>query len=282
MAIDFTSATHSCTPFDWSPIGAASSQSAIAALFAGFVFTGIIVILTVQSHSHRREAAQALKLLLTAFFGLAVNAYLLADMAGEHTCLRAQTTEVLAGGSLGAFAVMMVIFLTWLVAAYNRKDSEVLKLLHGLVYISCVFVALLLCSSSVIYIDAEIPKSANSAAHASAICIVVASLIGIGVFRVVRPPRRLSPAAAKRGDVATTSAFAVQLSVWIALGNLTISSIATGIALSVPAADWYPSPPHWVAYITGILSILLPLAMLAAGVNAMAEIEAPSKRPELS
>src|ERR1700761_8612030 len=74
-----------CHNLDRSPIAAASSQSSISAILAGFVFAGIIVVLSVRAPL-KREAAQALKLLFTAFFGVAVTAYLLADNAGEQTC----------------------------------------------------------------------------------------------------------------------------------------------------------------------------------------------------
>jgi hypothetical protein len=261
---------HLCTTVDWSPISAASAQSAIAALLAGFVFAGIIVVLSVPSQRHQREAAQALKMLLTAFFGLTVTSYLLADMAGEQACLRAETTEALAGGSLGAFAVITVVALTWLVVAYNQHENDVLIYLHVLVYVSSSFVVLLLCTSSVTYLSADMPQASNTAIDVLMYMTGGIAILAGGVWIWRFRPKAAPLVLPTRPEVSTTSNRAVNNSIAVALAYLTISSLATGILVSFPGQDWYPSPARWVVYLVAESSLVLPLIALLFMVNSMA------------
>src|SRR5262249_60734682 len=108
----------------------------------GFVFSGIVVILSTRE-KRQFEAAQALKLLLATFLGFAVTSYLLANDAGEQTCARADSLLVVAGAPLGTFSILMLAALTWLVAAYRDELEDVLKLLRVLIYVASAFVVLL-------------------------------------------------------------------------------------------------------------------------------------------
>jgi hypothetical protein len=264
---------HLCTTVDWSPINAAGAQSAIAALLAGFVFTGIIVVLSVPSQRHHREAAQALKMLLTAFFGLAVTAYLLADMAGEQACMRAETTEALAGGSLGAFAVITVVALTWLVVAYDYHENDVLTYLRILAYVSSSFVVLLLCTSSVTYLSADMPEASNTITDVLMYMTGGIAVLG-GGGRIWWCGKRIWSPASANGiqHVSSTPDRAVNISITVALIYLTISSLVTGIAASFPGQDWYPYPVRWAVYVVAASSLVLPLIVLIFMLNAIARV----------
>ncbi|MEU9213955.1 hypothetical protein AB0D27_40205 [Streptomyces sp. NPDC048415] len=63
---------------DWNPIASSQPTSTFTGLFARFVFASMIVILANREKIDNRtdDAARALKLLLSAFFGLAIVAYL--------------------------------------------------------------------------------------------------------------------------------------------------------------------------------------------------------------
>jgi hypothetical protein len=275
-----------CQKFTWSPIGAAASQSAIAAVLAGFVFSGIIVLLSVtRTDSLKRESAQALKLLFTAFFGLAVTAYLLAVMAGEQKCARAQTIEALTGGALGAFAVIMITALTWLVVAYERHNDGVLEFLHALVYVGCLFVALLLTTSSLNYIGAYLIGYSHS--------VIDPVLVGIGgisfivnIVLIWRRSRYRDSKTRKTENVSTTTDRMVNWCARAALIYLALISFATGIAISFPLDTLFPAAPApWAAYLIAGGSLVLPLAVLSLAIGALARTEpAPTEpaRPELA
>lgn len=258
-----------CHNLDWSPIGSASAQSSIAAILTGFVFAGIIVILSVRAPL-RREAAQALKLLFTAFFGLAVTAYLLADVTGEQTCPRAETTEALMGGSLGTFSVVTIVSFTWLVIAYKGHDYNVLKFVHGLVYVSCAFVTLLLTTSATSYLNADLYYRSNQIAD-SVLDVIGVLTLTIGATWIFWLHRRKRPLHIKRTatDVAATTDGAVERCIWVALSYLALTSLATGIEASLPPHMWYP-PASWAIYLATGGSIGLPLIVLAFSLGAIA------------
>jgi hypothetical protein len=254
-----------CYTYGWNPIAAASSQSAIAAVMAGFVFAGIIVVLSVMADDLKREAAQALKLLFTAFFGLAVTSYLLAEMAGDQICPRAQTIEVLASGALGAFAVVMITSLTWLVVAYKRDDHNVLKFLHGLMYVSCIFIAFLLITHSSSYLEAELPNQpysiVNTILYATSGLFLIA-----GTYLAWKAPKHRS----KSGDVSITSDRSVNWCVWSVLIYLALTSLATGVTASSPPRMWNPYPAAWPIYLAAASSLVLPLAVLTLAILGLA------------
>jgi hypothetical protein len=261
-----------CNTYGWSPITAAASQSAIAALLAGFVFTGIIVVLS-AADALKREAAQALKLLFTAFFGLAVTSYLLAETAGEQVCLRAETTDALALGALGTFAVIMITSLTWLVVAYKQDDNNVLKFLHSLMYVSCMFIVLLLSTHSTNYLGAELPNQPHSVVDtvlyaASGLLLVAAA------FWIWKVPTHRS----KSSDVSITSDRAVNWCAWAALIYLTLTSLAAGVAESLPARMWSP-PAAWPINLAAASSLVLPLAVLTLAIRGLARTEPAPTAP---
>jgi hypothetical protein len=227
-----------CHNLDWNPIAAAASQSAIAAVLAGFVFAGIIVVLSVRAHSVQRESALALKLLLTAFFGLAVTAYFLADLAGEQTCARAETTEALAGGSLGTFSVITIAALTWLVVAYKRHE-QVLGFLHALVYVASSFVTLLLCTSATSYINADLPHASQTLADVLIYTAGGLFLTGGALWLWWYSRTRRGQKPHNPQHIATTSDTVVNYCVGTALAYLAVSSVATGVSASLPPRMWY-------------------------------------------
>lgn len=267
-----TPTSNACQYLAWSPIAAAPSQSAIAAVLAGFVFAGIVVVLSIRAHSLPREAAQALKLLFTAFFGLAVTAYLLAEIAGEQTCQRAGTSEVLAGASLGTFSVITVAALTWLVIAYQRHDG-VLGFLHGLVFVSCAFVVLLLCTNSISYISAELPGRSHVIPDILASAIAALSILSAAIWVLRWPRQRTSQWSKRTHEVSTTGDKAVNWCVWAALGYLAVSSVSTGVTASLPAGMWRPSPALWATYMAAGAALVLPLVVLAFAINAFARTD---------
>ena len=165
---------------DWSPIAAAPSQSLIAGVIAGFLFAGIVVVLSQRTRRHQ-DSTRALKRMLTAFLGLVVTSYLYAALAGEETCPRAETEGVLNGGVLGTCGIVLIASLTWLVAAYHR-DVKILDFLRGLVYFASLFVVLLLCVSSTGYIDAELPHGShlvNNILICAVACLAVAVAVSL-------------------------------------------------------------------------------------------------------
>lgn len=261
---------------DWSAKAAASGQSVLSGVLAGFVFAAIVVILSTREGRRGKEAADALKLLFSAFFGLGVTAYLFADQAADSNCLRAGAEEVLAGGLLGTFAIVMIVALTWLVVAYDLYAAGVLEFLRGLIYFAAAFVVMLLCTSSYTYLTAVIPRIPQ-------VMVVLTYLVG-GLAFVSGVPRRFWARAAarlRRRVSVVPRAAGLGTSMWAgrgdpvsrcakaALAYLALASIADAVVLAVPN-DWWDHAHSPVAYTVAWPSLLLPLAVLILALGALA------------
>lgn len=266
---------------DWSPALAASSQSALAGVLAGFVFSGLVVVLSVRIANREEEAASALKLLFCAFFGLGVAAYLLADVAGDSNCLRSSTEETIAGGMLGTFAVIMIVSLTWLVVAYGLHTRGVLRFLRLLIHVATAFVALLLCASSLTFLQAEVP-------HGPSFWASAAFFIAGGLFYVAATPvgmRGVKTLSARTGDMswlirpdsAVVNAWRkmsnpVTSCIGAALGYLGLAAIADAFVLSGPDSAW-GHPKVFEAYVVAWLALIFSLGVLVLAMRAMAPEE---------
>jgi hypothetical protein len=256
---------------DWSATNAASGQSVLSGVLAGFVFGGIVVVLSTKESRKPLEAALALKLLFSAFFGLAVTAYLFADQAADTNCLRAQSEEVLGGGLLGTFAIIMIVSLTWLIVAYGLHAEGVLGFLRGLIYVASAFVVFLLCTSSYTYLDAVLPHGSSGVmivriyVIGGLIWLVAVLIESSAAARLMAWAARLlrfgNQSACPATGTWTARTSAVGLCAWIALGYLAAASFADSFVLGSSVSLW--RSPHLPGiYAVAWSSLLAPLGHL--------------------
>jgi hypothetical protein len=243
---------------------------------AGFVFLGIVTVLSVRSKA-ARPASAALKLLFSAFFGLAVVAYLFADQAADSLCVRVNAEETLNGGILGTFAIIMIVSLTWLVVAYDRHPHDTLRFLRGLIYFASAFVVLLLCTSSYTYLAAVTWNGVPRVAIAFIYGIGALAWIAAVVFGSASGGRLRAWTKRQNGHVRIKALVArlhaplrgVVASCWAALGYLAAASVTEAVVLAVPDSAWDTTrQPIVDALAWG--SLLLPLAVLVLALRGLA------------
>jgi hypothetical protein len=104
---------------DWNPIAAAGAQSAFAAVLAGFVFIGVVYVLTDE---HRRHHGATLVLFMAAFVCLGAGSYVGTLVAGEKPKLRAWSESMFLSGLVAVGAVAMLAALLWLVPYWYGED----------------------------------------------------------------------------------------------------------------------------------------------------------------
>ena len=264
---------------------AATGQYVLAGVMAGFVFGGVVVVLSTKDGRKPPETGRALKLLFSAFFGLAVTAYLFADQAADTNCLRAQSEEVLTGGLLGTFAIIMIVSLTWLIAAYDLHADGVLRFLRGMIYVASALVVFLLCTSSYTYLAiVRLHGTSNT---------VLAEMYGIGgltwlvtVLAESRAPARLwalvkrrpQPTDPAAGSTLALRGHAVDWCAWVALGYLAVASFAVSYVLASSDSLWRrPNLPGVNA--AAWFSLVMPLIVLVLASRALARGSKPDQTP---
>jgi hypothetical protein len=283
--VDLALLSTPCLSRDWNPIAASSPESAVAAVLGGFVFSGIVVVLSTRE-KRQFEAAQALKLLFETFLGFAVTSYLLANDGGEQTCSRADSLLVVAGGPFGTFSVLMLVALTWLVAAYRDELHDVLRLLRILIYVASAFVVLLLCVSSQSFISAEIGSQGELS-----LTVVSDGIYGVGILAIVvglavlmrrrvswwisqlrRRVFYLPRSAEHRVPSETQLARRVNRCFYAAMVYLAISGFGAGAVIGFPQG-WYQPMHQLFVYFLGFATLLAPVPVFVLGAHALAGVD---------
>jgi len=242
----------SCTA-DWSPIESAHATSEFCTFLAGFVFTGMILVITERRNHEADDAVAALKLLLCAFLPLGLCAYLVSDTSGEHVCSRALSESVLDGAMLGIGAATMLVAIVWLLSAYRRH--EVVKLARRVCYAAFGFVDLLICTSAMSYV---LNTSHSHRAHTVVWWLTPGVFLAIGAtLMIARHVPELPPKPYKESISRAVVAILVQTAV-----------LGTGVSfmLSTPAS-W--RQPEWFTWFFYGLTLVFPAASLILLVRAI-------------
>jgi hypothetical protein len=265
--------------FSWNPATIGAGESTFCGIMAGFVFAGIVAVLSLGKTDRHRDTAAALKLLFCAFLGLAATAYLLVLQSADENCLRTISEGTIFGGLLGAFVVVALVALTWLVTAYSFREDGVLRFLRHLIYVGAALVTLLLCTSSYSYLRAAVPDLPSSPV-AGGVYAVGCALYALGLPVGSRPLAfmlalwgRLHGKGDRHPDQeagAHHDGFrAVAVCAWAALGYLAVAATGGSLVIGTTDSAWDPRPLHLI-YAIALSSVVAPIALLAFALHACA------------
>jgi hypothetical protein len=249
----------SCASF-WSPIAAAGPESALSGVLAGFVFAGIVVILSTKPSPDSRQdggktpRSYALQLLTTAFIIFALDSYFTSISAGELACNRAYAESILSGGVLGTGAIMLVVGLSWLLVTYSDNSDEIRLLLTAIIVGIWVVVILMLALSGMG--EGQAMLTNRNQYFVDIVPYVIAVSMGVIIFVAAR--RVKSPSEADLRPKVLRAALT-------ALSAAIISALFTGVA-SAFSATWWLNPPPWAVDVIVVLSMLVPEVALVASV----------------
>jgi hypothetical protein len=265
--------------FSWNPATIGSGESTFSGVLAGFVFAGIVGVLGVSVTEHRDDAASALKLLFCSFLGLLAAAYLLVGQSADENCVRTVSEGTLFGGILGTSVILMLVALSWLVAAYDKQQQEVLRFLRRVIDVGGLLVTVLLCTSAYSYLRAAVPRGP---APWTAVSIY---LVGLTLYVLgVKAPRRsafiisagwtfVSRSAGKKPGQAAPEhrgmPQAVDVCAWAALSYLLVAAGGGSAVLATTSGFWDPHPLR-VIYLIAWSSVVAPLAVLVCALHARA------------
>jgi hypothetical protein len=121
-----------CSVTGWSAVASASANASLAAVLAGFMINGIVLVLGFKPSEMKAEYIQALALLFAAFVALGLDAFLFGLVTGDGTnivgkvsaCRRTWTEAMLAAGLLGIGAVVIVASFVILFTFYIPSSSK--------------------------------------------------------------------------------------------------------------------------------------------------------------
>jgi hypothetical protein len=124
--------TSPCPGTSWDTVAAATALAQLAGVIGGFVFAGIVVLLSQPRPDTDRAAQQAgsdrLRALIpfiATFIAMGLNAYVFGLISGEatHACRRTWTATVIGSGMLAIGTVATICGLILLVRAYLARHN---------------------------------------------------------------------------------------------------------------------------------------------------------------
>jgi hypothetical protein len=294
-----------CSTAGWSAVTSALPNATLAAVLAGFMINGMVLVLGRKPEEMQAAYVQAVSLMFAAFVVLGLDAYLFGFVTGDtnvSACRRAWTEAMFAAGLLGIGAVAIIVGFVVLFDAYlsrakqDGRDSdkqdwkESLRLLQRLCNVlrravAFVVVGLLWVTArsylSAVYND-RIPTFGNRFLAAYSFGIVLA-LVGViveakrGNIVQLGPNSRMKPLRIPRMK-------ALRIAIYSSIFYSVFSVGLAGFAASQPVGDWGPTSlltrvMILVAVVWVLLVSVIPLVLLLVStVPNFAEFENPQRR----
>ncbi len=266
-----------CPPVAWNVVQAAESLSSLAGLIAGFMLTGLIVLLVERRRHFHPMLVPGLTLFFSGFISLGLNAYVFALVSGEApgACRRIWTAAAVSSGMLATGVIAAVGGVTLLIHAYlaaltdRAEDAEqenaayqfglLRRLLRGAFILCTAMVISLVMGRHVeaLWVWAKDDVVQGFPALVVGAVVIAASLLAVTLFRQRRtghadPCRRLYAGA----TIAVTQAI--------------VGTVLLGSLLSLTRGNWESQGPWWGWVIAA--EALVPLAaitLFAMGVTRL-------------
>ncbi|GIM96665.1 hypothetical protein [Paractinoplanes toevensis] len=223
-------------PADWNPIAGGGPTSAFAAVLAGFVFIGMVYVLT---EGFNRHHGHTLMLFMAAFVCLAAGSYTEALASGEVACLRAWSEGMFSSGLLAVGSTAMLAALAWLLPTRYGRDPIVRKFtILAALSIALIVSELLAAAAQGFLLDVPGRSHWRGAVGWSALITIALVIIAwlLRLANVVRDRYRVAIAAG--GVIAFTF----------------LSLVFLGPIGSLPRSEWV-SPATWIV----VASTVIPL-----------------------
>jgi hypothetical protein len=274
----------SCAPVVWDVVKAAQSFSALAGLIAGFVLTGLIVLLVERLRQFNRALVPALMLFFAGFVGLGLNSYIFALVSGESAdaCRRVWTAASVSSGLLAAGVVAAVGGVVLLVHSYvtsiagmspagdravaSQQFELLRKLLRGSFLLIVVMVISLVMVRHLESLWVWQGRVVISSVPALIIGAIVVAFTGLSILL-------FRPASSSARRVADPSTRLYWGSV-VAVAHSVLGTIILGSFLSLTHGTWASAPAWWGWII--VMEAVLPLVAIALFAMGVARLLEPS------
>lgn len=247
-----------CTDL-WDPVAAARVMVSLSGVLAGFMFSAIVIIITVNRPDGSGEVAAnyALRLQVIALLTTIVSASANINTAGERICLRARTEWILSAGLPWMAVALSSISLVWLMIAYGWNSPQIIRLWTGGAYFALFgrLAGALVSSNSYV---ADVLREDTFGFHlATWTCAILTAAVSL--FMIARRrPQLDSPEWQRR--IASCG--------MVAVGYTVLSFIIVDLIGSSSTRIWTTTSPR-MTYVYGALTLAPALLMLPFGVRAI-------------
>ncbi|PRX90755.1 hypothetical protein [Allonocardiopsis opalescens] len=235
-----------CDSIDWSFIRAAEAQSALSGVVGGFLFAGIILLLTTKRSDGRR--VPALMLFCSAFFALEVCSYISSVVAGEGICFRAYAEGMVGSGLFCVGALGIFCGIAVLLEVYEGKAEDLLRISRLIAY-SVAVIALFMEGLAAVGFMVIVYQNAVPPWFWVVFASYAVGTPATVVFLRVRRP-------VSDGDRARVLRQASYLSILCAL----VGAVIFGIAAGTPPELWRDGDTVLISNTAVITSLVFPAA----------------------
>jgi hypothetical protein len=256
-----------CPGNGWSVITSAPTNSQLAGVLAGFIFTGIIILLGRPGMKN----TQTLGLFSATFVVLAFDSYMFSLISGggpDPLCVRVWTESMPASGMLATGGVALLGGIAWLLdeardmsvgagnGEFPRRGTAVnLAMLSRFMFHGVMTaVTLLLTATTIDYLDVVFDHhKPDWVGWAVLVCpIMVAAIVLTFTRRHASYQREASQEAATR--MLARAAYAM-------LGYAVVGPVFAGVLTNLPRT-WWSSPAIGMAVPALVIGLVLPLGLL--------------------
>lgn len=147
--------SRSCTFFHgWDVLASASSYSQLAGLMGGFLFAGMVVLLTERRGRDTETAnsdappeffkAPTLMLFASALINLLVSSYIYGIIAGDQVCPRAYMEGIIGAGLMATGALGLFNGIAWLLSTYAQAGPSLVGAVRRTTYTAYITIIALL------------------------------------------------------------------------------------------------------------------------------------------
>ena len=273
-------------PSGWDLLSAAPSYSAFAGILGGFLFLGIVTLMTERAssdstHSRRKtgvekrkggnsiharpdkktvDRSRSLMLFLPAFLSILISSFIFGLVSGEQVCARGYVEGIFASSLLGVGALVVFSGIGWMLDAYGESDEDLRRTSLIFTYISYLIVIVLLEVFSVYIINDAFDNKPPDYALVPLIFYGPLLIISVVVTRKWFMPNENGRSRAQLDAVYFPTAY-------VAITIVTASALN-----SYHAAEWR-SLNDWKTYLALSVALLFPAVIVVVYTRSLPDVD---------
>ncbi|MBP2211062.1 tetrahydromethanopterin S-methyltransferase subunit F [Rhodococcus ruber] len=264
-----------CAVRGWSIITSAGTNSALAGLLAGFVFTAVVIYFNQTGSQRGHEEVRTIALFTASLMTLGLDSYLFSLVSGatpkalgdeshfSEVCGRVWNQAIIASGMLTVGAAALVagiasLFLSKELSIESEGKADLRKWLFRLVTAVLLGEIMLLGLAAVNYLEVafngNVDKRWTTAAWA---CMLLAMYL---TYRLARWKDRMEPGVVSQRWLTVP--------IGIMVSYLFICPVMVLTASMIPL-EWMTSPKGWITALFLVGGVAFPMAVVALIAGAL-------------